>query len=58
MGQWLDAGTKAVWVIDPPRAEARVYRDDGHLTIVPPNGILDGGSVVPGFICALADVLQ
>ncbi len=58
VGQWLDAGTRLVWVIDPARVEARVYRDDGELTIVPPNGSLDGGSVLPGFTCALADVLQ
>ena len=58
VGQWLDAGTKAVWVIDPPRAEARAYRDDGDLTIVPPNGFLDGGSVLPGFTCALTDLLR
>ena len=57
IAQWLDAGTKLVWVIDPARAEARVYRDDGELTIVPPNGSLDGGSVLAGFTCALADVL-
>jgi len=57
VAQWLDAGTKLVWVIDPARAEARAYRDDGELTIVLPNGSLDGGSVLPGFTCALADVL-
>jgi Uma2 family endonuclease len=58
VGQWLDAGTKLVWVIDPTRAEARVYTDAGDLMIVPPNGSLDGGSVLPGFTCTLADVLQ
>ena len=58
VGQWLDAGTKLVWVIDPARSEARVYTDDGELTIVPADGTLDGGRVLPGFHCPLADVLQ
>jgi Uma2 family endonuclease len=58
IAQWLDAGTRFVWVIDPARAEARAYRDDGELTIVPPNGSLDGGSVLLGFTCTLAEVLQ
>jgi Uma2 family endonuclease len=34
VGQWIDAGTMLVWVIDPSRVEARTYRDDGGLTIV------------------------
>ena len=58
VGQWLAAGTKLVWVIDPTRADARVYTDTGELITVPPNGTLDGRSVLPGFTCALADVLQ
>ena len=58
VGQWLEAGTKLVWVIDPPRAEAGAYADTGELTIIPPNGSLDGGPVLPGFTCALAEVLQ
>jgi Uma2 family endonuclease len=58
VGQWLDAGTKLVWIIDPARREARVYTDDGGLTIVPAGGTLDGGRVLPGLRCALADVLQ
>ena len=58
VGQWLDAGTRLVWVIDPSRAEARVYRDNGDLTIVAADGFLEGETVVPGFMCALADVLR
>jgi len=54
VGQWLDAGTKLVWVVDPVRAEARVYRDDGELAIVRADGRLDGWTVLPGFECALA----
>ena len=53
-----DAGTKLVWVIDPARSEARVYTDAGELTIVPGEGSLDGGLVLPGFRCTLADVVR
>lgn len=58
VGQWLDAGATLVWVIDPARAEARVYRDNGELTIIAADGRLFGEPVVPGFTCALADVLR
>jgi Uma2 family endonuclease len=58
VGQWLDAGTLLVWVIDPGRSQARVYRADGELTIIPADGRLTGESVLPGFTCALAEVLR
>jgi Uma2 family endonuclease len=58
VGQWLNAGSILVWVIDPARAEAREYRDDGELRIIAADGHLDGDPVVPRFTCALADVLR
>lgn len=58
IGEWLDAGCRLVWVIDPARDAARVYRDDGELTLVAADGYLDGGVVLPGFTCALADLLR
>lgn len=58
IAQWLEAGAKLVWVIDPRSAEARVYRPDGSLTIIGADGVLDGEDVLPGFACALMDVLS
>jgi Uma2 family endonuclease len=58
IGQLLDAGTQLVWVIDPVRAEARVHRANGELTIIPTDGTLDGEQVLPGFTCTLAEVLR
>jgi Uma2 family endonuclease len=58
IAQWLEAGTKLVWVIDPRIDEARVYRPDGSLTITGADGALDGEDVLPGFACALKDVLS
>jgi Uma2 family endonuclease len=54
---WLDAGARIVWVIDPERREARVYRPDGTLTIVGATDALDGEDVLPGFTCPLADAI-
>ena len=58
VGQWLDAGTQLVWVIDPSRAEAHVYRGNGALALVPADGVLEGELVLPGFECALAEVFR
>jgi Uma2 family endonuclease len=56
VADWLSAGTRLVWVVDPERRLARVYRHDGSETIVPADGALDGEDVVPGFSCSLASI--
>lgn len=57
VGDWLSAGCRLVWVVDPERRVARVYRHDGSETIVSETGALDGEGVLPGFSCALAAIL-
>lgn len=57
VADWLAAGTRLAWVIDPERREARVYRPDGSLSVVADTGALDGEDVLPGFRCALLQVL-
>jgi Uma2 family endonuclease len=58
VGDWLDAGVKLVWVIDPIRRECHVHRGDGSLAVVPPDGSLDGEDVLPGLTCPLASVFE
>jgi Uma2 family endonuclease len=57
VANWLAAGTRIVWVIDPERREARVYRQDGSLAILGNDDALKGEDVLPGFTCPLKDVL-
>jgi Uma2 family endonuclease len=56
VGEYLDAGTHLVWVVDPRRRTAVVYRPEGEPTILGADGILDGEDVLPGFRLALAEV--
>jgi Uma2 family endonuclease len=58
IGDWLDAGVRLVWAIDPTRREALVYRLDGSVTRIGVSGTFDGEDVLPGFSCPLADVLK
>jgi Uma2 family endonuclease len=58
VADWLSAGTRLVWVVDPLRRIARVYRHDGTETIVTAEGALDGEDVLPGFRCTLASILR
>jgi Uma2 family endonuclease len=57
IGQWLKAGARLVWVLDPERRHARVYRADGSAVIAGPDETLDGEDVIPGYRCPLAELL-
>jgi len=57
VADWLSAGTRLVWVVDPLRRVARVYRHDGTETIVTADGALEGEDVLPGFACPLEEIL-
>lgn len=57
VGQWLNAGARLAWVLDPGRQHARIYRADGTVTIVGPAEDLDGENVVPGSRCPLREIL-
>ena len=57
VGEWLSAGSRLVWVVDPVRRMARVYRSDGSETVVAEADALDGEDMVPGFSCRLGEIL-
>jgi Uma2 family endonuclease len=44
--EYLSAGVKVVWVLDPKRKTVKVYPDEKTLR---ENDTLDGGKVLPGF---------
>lgn len=55
-GEWLAAGTRIVWLIDPRRSEVHVYRLDGSVSILREDDQLDGEDVLPGFVCAVKEI--
>jgi Uma2 family endonuclease len=57
VSDWLRAGTLLVWVVDPIRRSARVYRADGTETFASADDSLSGEDVLPGFSLPLASVL-
>lgn len=56
VSDWLTSGVRLVWVVDPERRVARVYRADGSESLVSAAEELDGEDVLPGFRCAIADL--
>jgi Uma2 family endonuclease len=58
VADWLTAGARLVWVVDPIRTNARVYRADGTESLLGETDALDGDDVLPGFNCAIGPLLR
>jgi Uma2 family endonuclease len=52
--EYFFGGVKLVWIIDPEKRTAEVYTAPDAATAIPPDGVLDGGTVLPGFSVPLA----
>ena len=50
------AGCKLAWVIDPETQTAKVHTSAARFKEIGPDGVLDGGKVLPGFKLPLADL--
>jgi Uma2 family endonuclease len=57
VGEYLEAGVRLVWIIDPRNAKAIVYRSLSDVTQLGRDDELEGGDTLPGFRCRLADIL-
>ena len=58
VGEYLEAGVRLVWIIDPKRARAIVYRSISEVCSLGEDGVLDGEDVLPGFRCTVRDLLS
>jgi Uma2 family endonuclease len=56
--EYFEAGVTLVWLIDPRKRTARVYSTVDKGVLVAGDQSLDGGDVLPGFVIALADLLD
>lgn len=56
--EYLDAGSRLVWLIDPARRCASVHQAGAAALHVDAAGVLDGGAVLPGFSLPLADLFD
>jgi Uma2 family endonuclease len=58
VGEYLDAGTRLVWVVDPESRTAAVYRSLTDVRHLAGNDSLEGEEVVPGFSCRLEEIFD
>jgi Uma2 family endonuclease len=57
VGEYLAAGVRLVWVIDPRTSRAVSYRSLIDVHQIGPDGSLDGGELLPAFHYPLSDLL-
>jgi Uma2 family endonuclease len=55
---FLNAGVPLVWVANPDTRDVLVYRSDKTAAILQGDDVLDGGDVLPGFRCTVADLFK
>lgn len=58
VGEYLQAGVRLVWVIDPRSRRAAVYRSMTSVREIGGDGVLEGEDVVPGFLCPLSRIVE
>jgi Uma2 family endonuclease len=56
--EYLDHGARAVWVVDPDAHAVTVHGSDGPPQTVREPEWLNGGLVLPGFRCSLAQIFK
>jgi Uma2 family endonuclease len=55
---YLRAGTRLVWVVDPPTRTVQVFRPDGSAARRTLGQELSGEDAVPGFTCAVDELFR
>jgi len=53
---WLQAGCRVVWVIDPERTTVTVYSGRDHVAVLGPSDTLTGDDVLPGFSLSVREI--
>jgi len=58
VAEYLEAGVRLVWVVNPPTRSIRVHRKEGTVTDLEATDELSGEDVVPGFLCRVAEIFE
>lgn len=54
--EYLEAGTRLVWVVYPQTQKIVVYRPSADIRLLSVGDTLEGEDIVPGFACPVAEV--
>jgi len=56
--EWLTAGTRLVWVIDPARKHVSVHAANRQIRVLRPENSLSGEDVLPGLHLSVAEIFR
>ena len=56
IAEWIEAGSRLVWVVSPKMHTVTVYRSLSDIVVLTEKDTLDGGDVVPGFQISIAEI--
>jgi len=56
--EYLDAGARLVWVVDPPSRSVQVHQAGHPPRVLSKGEVLDAGEVLPGFTLPLAELFS
>lgn len=57
VADFFEGGARLVWLVDPRRARITVRYPDGQFKTLHAGDVLDGEDVVPGFRCAVEEIV-
>lgn len=56
VADYLAGGAQEVWLLFPKSRTVRICHPDGSTRLVRPDGVLEGGTILPGFSVALVNL--
>jgi len=56
VNEWLSAGTRIVWVVNPKRRTVTVHKAGPQVQVLAEKDQLSGEDVVPGFACGVGEL--
>ncbi len=55
---WIQFGARGVWIVNPRSKTVTVYDSDRASRVIGGGDVLDGGEILPGFHCLIADIFR
>jgi Uma2 family endonuclease len=56
--EWMEAGVRLLWIVYPEQRQVVVVRSAEHREVLSADDVIDGGEVLPGFSCRVAELFE
>jgi Uma2 family endonuclease len=58
ISDWLDAGCRAVWIVDPQTKSVTIYKSSHDIITLNVTDIVTDAQILPGLIVAVSDIVE